>query len=337
MKLKAAIFYDPFCPKLRPDAYSVTYLDQLLALHDCFEVTRYNVASCSAKDIEADVIIIYDIHSSHHIQIEGLKNHPAVKYSYLNDPHQQEFKGQYRNGPPVHKLGAEQRTRRELERGTDFIICPYQDGYFQHLAPHLGPEAEKMLFWFPPAPSITRFPDRARPLKERRHRILGNGILHGGNGAYDFRKWAYSQRPETFYVKHAMERPDVPQGMEYGKLLCSFAASLALCDWYVVPKYQEIPLAGCVCFAQHQMDYAEMGFKHGENCIFVTKENYKRRAMEFLSSEGTINDTYFQKIATAGRELIESKWTAERFAEALYRHAQNQIQSCQAQGVSTHE
>jgi len=120
--------------------------------------------------------------------------------------------------------------------------------------------------------------------------------------------------------------------LEYGKLLCSFAASLALCDWYVVPKYQEIPLAGCVCFAQYQMDYAEMGFEDGENCFFVTKENYKDRAKAFLSS--TLDDEYYQDVATAGRELIESKWMAEHFAEALYRHAQNQIQSCQSQGVT---
>lgn len=330
--MRLAIIYDPDCPKLLPTAYSQTYRDQFLALQKPFGGTTHVTGNCSAKDIEADVIVIYDIHSSHRIQIDGLKNHPAVKYSYFNDPHQEEFKGQYRGGPLVHKLGAEQRTHRELDRGTDFIICPYQEGYFQHIAPHIGPDADKMLFWFPPAPSVTRFPQRIIPLSARRHRILGNGILRGGGGAYDFRMWAYSQRPETFYVKHAMERPDVPQGLEYGKLLCSFAASLALCDWYVVPKYQEIPLAGCVCFAQYQMDYAEMGFEDGENCFFVTKENYKDRAKAFLSS--TLDDEYYQDVATAGRELIESKWMAEHFAEALYRHAQNQIQSCQSQGVT---
>ncbi|MCJ7829007.1 MAG: hypothetical protein MUP81_04625 [Dehalococcoidia bacterium] len=320
--MKLALIYDPTCPKLLPTAYSQTYRDQFMALPKRFETTSHITTNCSAKDIDADVIVIYDVHSSHHIEIDGLSNHPSIKYSYFNDPHQEEFSGRYINGPAVHKLGPEQRVHRELERGTDFIICPYTDGFFKYIAPHIGPNAEKMLFWFPPAPSVTRFPDRMVFLNNRRHRILGNGALNdGGIGGYEFRQWAYSQRPETFYLKHTLERPDVPRGEDYGKLLSSFAASLALNGLYIVPKYQEIPLAGCVCFAQEQEDYRKMGFKDGENCIFVNQENYKRLAMEFLSSKGTINDDYFQRIATSGRELIESKWTAECFADALYEHA----------------
>uniref|UniRef100_A0A6M3K5L1 Glycosyltransferase n=1 Tax=viral metagenome TaxID=1070528 RepID=A0A6M3K5L1_9ZZZZ len=323
MKLKLALIYDNECPKLLPTAYSQTYRDMFLALHAPFEQTSHYVKDCSAKDIDADVIVIFDIHSSHHIEIEGLAKHPAVKYTYFNDPHQQEFTGRYIKGPEVHKLGAEQRTHRAIDRGVNFIICPYQEGYYEHIAPHIGPDADDMLFWFPPAPSHKRFPLRLLPLERRRHKILGNGILHGGNGAYDFREWAYSQ-PETFYMKHAMERPAVPKGIEYGKLLCSFAASLALCDWYVVPKYQEIPLSGCVTFAQYQMDYRDMGFRDCQNCFFVTKENYRDRALAFLNSRE--DDVYYQKVATEGRKLIETKWTAECFAEALYQHACNQIQ-----------
>jgi hypothetical protein len=162
-----------------------------------------------------------------------------------------------------------------------------------------------------------------RPLSERIHKVLGNGILHdGGLGAYEFRKWAFSQ-PETYFIKHTIERPAVPSGTAYGQLLCQFGAALALCDIYVVPKYLEIPLAGCVCFAQDQEDYRKMGFEDGKSCILVDKSDFKKRTQAFLSSPS--NYVSYQKIANEGRKLISNKWTAECFADALYEHATTKL------------
>jgi hypothetical protein len=316
--MKLAIIYDKAFPKLLPDAYSQTYRDQLVAMQERFEEVQNINDSCSAQDIDADVIVIYDIHSSHHITIDGIEKHRAVKYTYFNDPHQQEFRGKYRLGPKVHKLGPEQRVRRALLRGMDHIICPYRNSYFEFIAPYLS-DPENMLWWFPPAPSHKRFPLRLRPLAERKHKILGNGAIDDIEG-YAFRRWAYSQ-PETFYMKHTYNRPDVPRGANYGNLLCSFAASLALHKIYVVPKYLEIPLAGCVCFAQDQEDYRKMGFKNLENCFFVNKDTFKNAANMFLNS--LPGDIYYQKVAREGRKLIESKWTADCFADALYEHAKS--------------
>jgi hypothetical protein len=323
--MKLAIFYDPECPKLTAASYSATYLDMLQAVVGRFADVQHITKGCSAKDIEADVILIYDIHSSHHIEIDGLAEHKAIKYTYFNDPHQQEFKGQYTNGPKVHKLGQMGRTLRSIRRGVDYIICPYKNGYYQHIAPYLS-DPENTLFWFPPAPSIKRFPEalRTKPLSERKHKILGNGILHdGGLGAYEFRKWAFAQ-PQTYFVKHTLERPIVPKGQHYSALLSGFAGALALCDWYVVPKYLEIPLAGCVCFAQDHEEYRNMGFSGGENCIKVEKHNFNRRTQKFLDrSERFFQPDDLQRIADAGRKLIEENWTAECFADALYNHARS--------------
>ena len=316
--MKLAIIYEPTFPKLTESAYSQTYRDMFLAVIDRFEEVQHITDSCSAKDIEADVIVIYDIHSSHHIQIDGLDKHKAVKYTYFNDPHQQEFKGKYRIGPKVHKLGPEERVRRALLRGVDYIICPYQTGYYEFIAPYLS-NPNDMLFWFPPAPSYKHYPLRLRPLSKRHHKILGNGAIDNIEG-YAFRRWAYSQ-PETFYMTHTYNRPDVPRGANYGDLLCRFAASLALCSRYVVPKYLEIPLAGCVCFAQDQKDYRKMGFKNLENCFFVNQDTFKNAANMFLNS--LPGDIYYQKVAREGQKLIESQWTAECFADALYNHAKS--------------
>jgi hypothetical protein len=317
--MKLALIYDPKCPKLMESAYSWAYLDMFRAVIDRFEEIQHITESCSAKDIDADVILIYDIHSSHHIEIEGLDKHPAVKYTYFNDPYQKEFKGKYDNRMKVHKLNAADRTRRALLRGVDYIICPYISSYFKHIAPYLS-DPEKMLFWFPPAPSVKRFSMREVPLSLRRHKILGNGATSEGVG-YDFRNWAYSQS-ETFYVKHTLRRSDVPQGAGYGDFLSGFAASIAACDNRTVPKYLEIPLAGCVCFAQEQEDYIRMGFTDGINCLFIDKSNFKSLTSGFLES---INAPQWQKIANEGRKLIENKWTADHFASALYAHARKEI------------
>jgi hypothetical protein len=177
-----------------------------------------------------------------------------------------------------------------------------------------------MLFWFPPAPSYKRFKHRLRPLKQRYHKILANGITWGGEGAYDFREWAYGQK-ESFFVQHAARKPGVPNGSGYGKMLCAYSASLALCDTRIVPKYLEIPLAGCVCFAQDQEDYRKMGFENLKNCFFVNKDTFKNAANMFLNT--LPGDIYYQKVAREGQKLIESQWTAECFADALYNHAKS--------------
>jgi hypothetical protein len=320
--MKLAIIYDPLCPKLIEGDYSRTYLDMFEAVVARFEEVQHITESCSAEDIEADVILIYDIHSSHHIRIDGLADHSAVKYTYFNDPHQPGVKGIYQDGTErfVHKLGYKRRTERAIERGIDYIICPYSNLYYQFIAPYLGKDAEKMLFWFPPAPSHKRFKHRLRPLKQRHHKILANGITWGHAEAYEFRKWAYIQKESTL-IKHAFKDPKVPSGAEYGKLLCAYSASLALCDTIIVPKYLEIPLAGCVCFAQDQEDYRKMGFENLKNCFIVNKATFKNAANMFLNY--LPGDIYYQKVAREGQKLIESQWTAECFADALYDHAKS--------------
>ncbi|MHC4526266.1 MAG: hypothetical protein ACYS29_00200 [Planctomycetota bacterium] len=315
--MKLAIIYDKRCRKLSGQCYSRTYLDMFEAVVARFEEVQHINGSCSAQDIEANVILIYDLHSSHHVNIDGLPQHRAVKYTYFNDPHQREIFGQYPDRKRIFKLDAKDRTQRALGRGVDFIICPYTNGYYEHIAPHLGRDAEDMLFWFPPAPSHKRFPLRLRPLSKRRHKILCNGMLNPANGPYVFRRWV-AEQPETFYVEHGAHNKRVPTGADYGKLLCQFAAATALCEWYVVPKYLEIPLAGCVCFAQDQEDYRRMGFEDGKNCIFVNKDNFRKRTQGFLYAYSPV---YYSHVAREGQKLISNKWTAECFADALYEHA----------------
>ncbi len=314
--MKLAVIFNKDDHKLRDTSYSYIYKGMLDAVIDRFEEVQKIHSDCSAKDIDADLILFYDIHSSHHIKIEGIKKHPAIKMEYFSDPYQEEVKGVYQQfNMPVHKLGRQQRIVRALERGIDFIICPVKKNFFQSFSPIIGQElAEKMLLYFPLTPS---FEPSSTPLAERIQEVLGNGsIWDGKGGVYDFRRWAFKQ-PYIHFVEHFIKNPDTPSGKEYGKFLSQFAGALALNDLHPVPKYYEMPLSGCITFAQHHEEYEDLGFKDFENCIYVNQDNFEKRIKDFLSDIQS-----YQKIADAGRKLMEENYTAKHFADFLYDYVE---------------
>ena len=314
--MQIAIVYDHHCPKLQAGNYSITYRDMLRSLisklESEFGKIQYVTEDCSAKDIDANVIIFYDIHSSHHIEIEGIEKHKALKYEYFNDPHQIEVNDIYLSGIYVHKLNAEQRTKRAIDRGVVFIICPYKNGYYEYIAPHLD-RAEKRLVWFPPVPK-----NRNVVSKKRKLQVMATGEVWKGEEGfhpYEFRRWAYIRPGVSYYPYKQSDGKRLPHGESFQQFLSGFAGALALCDIYAVPKYFEIPLAGCVCFMQHLPVCDELGFKHGENCIFVNKYNFDKILAHFKE-----NVELYQTVADAGKKLVADNWTSEHFANHICKH-----------------
>lgn len=311
--MRLALVYDPADNKLRPDTYSYTYRGMLEAILKRWGKALHITKDCSAKQIKADVILFWDVNSKHHIVIEGIDNHPAVKIEYLNDPHQRESYGIHRQyNMKVHKLGAEQRIERALRRGVKYIICPTKEGYYQFFAPVLGEDrAEKMLLFFPPAPC---FKPGYSELKVRKNEVLGNGATwDGGNGSYITRKWAFEQ-PYITTVDHWILDQKTPKGTQFGDFIKQWAGALALNDFYPVIKYFEMPLAGCVTFAQYYKEYEELGFEDFKSCIYVNKNNFEERVKDFLAHIET-----YQGVADEGRKLMEENYTAQHLADFLYR------------------
>ncbi len=310
--VKVALVFDPLDHKLQPSSYSQSYRSMFLALLGRLEknITQEIHSSCSAKDIDADVILFWDIHSSHHINIEGVENHRAVKVEYFNDPHQREVRGRYRDGSHVHKLDAMQRCRRAIGRGVTKIICPYRQGYHQFFGPHLPND---MLIWYPICPDHRMF-ENGQDLSWRKPNVLANGATQGV--CYEFRKKAF-QDPAITFIPHYLADPKTPNALCYGDLLKAYAGALAVMDFYPVPKYFEIPLAGCVCFAQYHEDYRDLGFEDGQQCIYVNEtdpERFSGQIRDFCE-----HPTDYQHIATSGQMLARKKYTAERFADYIYQ------------------
>ena len=314
--LKLALIINPKDYKFSDESYSKTYKDMLGALFNRFGIIKLIGQSQSAKDIDADVIFFFDTHSTHHINIDGVKNHPAIKYSYFNDLHQTESIGIYPNKQRFHKLGAKQRTQRALSRGVNYIITPSVWGYNKYIAPHLVGAAEEMMLWFPPVPRKPKV--ISQPLRDRRFNVTCQGHRWPGRNGfhpYVFRRWAAKQK-HILYIPHFVEDRRAPTREAYVAHLTQFRAAIAACEYYPVAKYFEIPLAGCVLFAQKCEDFERLGFKHGENCVVVNKNNLNKIVSHF-----TENYEDYQRIADAGKKHVEENWTADKFADFIYNHS----------------
>lgn len=314
MPLKLCLVYNPKDSKLHPDAYCSIFKDMFFALIDRFNCKCFVTNDCHANEIDADVIFFFDPHASHHVNIEGVAKHPAVKMEYWNDMHQKEMKGVYMTlNQTVHKLGQEQRVRRAEQRGTTYIVAGVKSFFIEQFSQYFGDAAKKMLLYFPHAPAMgedmTEFP-------KRRQVVLGNGAVHGAfNHGYDFRKWAFEQ-PYIEHIAHAMHTPTTPKGVDYLKFLSGYAGALALCTPCPVPKYYEMPAAGCVTFAEYHEEYRELGFEHYETCIYVERDTIEKHIKDFLG-----NPAAYQDIADAGYNLMKTKYTAKHFANFIYNKA----------------
>ncbi len=315
--MKLALVINPKDYKFTGQSYSKTYKDMLGALFNRFDSVKLVGKSQSAKDIDADIIFFFDTHSTHNINIDGIENHPAIKYSYFNDPHQRESIGVYPDKLRFHKLSAKKRAARALARGVNYIITPSVWGYDKYIAPHLGSRAEDMMLWFPPVPRKPEIINRM--LRDRPFNVTCQGHMWPGNNGfypYAFRRWAARQK-KVLHVPHFVEDKRAPIREDYIASLTQFRAAIAACEYYPVAKYFEIPLAGCVLFAQKCEDFDRLGFKHGENCVVVNRGNLNKIVDHFID-----NHEDYQYIADAGKKHVEDNWTAGKFADFIYDHAE---------------
>jgi len=307
--MKLCIVYSPYDSKLHPKAYCSVFKDMLYALRDKFNCRCYVVGDCNAKDINADVIFFFDPHATHHVKIEGIEKHPAIKIEYWNDVQQEELRGIHKTtGVKVHKLGRDQRAERAKRRGTRYIVSATKEYFLRFFGDRFN-NAEDMLLHFPHAPATKD----VKPYPSREPVVLGNGATWGSAlGGYEFRTWAHEQ-PYIKHVPHKIKDPNTPAGEDYISFLAEHMGALALCDNATVPKYYEIPAAGCVTFARHHQEYEDFGFKDMESCVYVTRLNFKERVNDFLN-----NVQEYQPIADAGRKLFEDNYTAGHFADFIY-------------------
>ena len=99
-------------------------------------------------------------------------------------------------------------------------------------------------------------------------------------------------------------------GNRFGKLLQQYRAACTSMTNFIVPKYVELPMGGCLTFmgANDTNGIEELGFVDGESSIYVTVENYRQKFDEYLS---TVDDPKWGRIAAAGRAHVMKTWSNE--------------------------
>lgn len=103
---------------------------------------------------------------------------------------------------------------------------------------------------------------------------------------------------------------------KYPLLLMKYAGSVAAHSLYPVIKYWESTAAGCLTFMEvTERNRADiLGFKDGENAIFINEKNYKKKLGEFISDP---NNSKWEEIARAGREYTMKNLTNDVAVESL--------------------
>jgi len=103
---------------------------------------------------------------------------------------------------------------------------------------------------------------------------------------------------------------------KYPLLLMKYAGSVAAHSLYPVIKYWESTAAGCLTFMEvTERNRADiLGFKDGENAIFINEKNYKKKLGEFISDP---NNSKWEEIARAGREYTMKNLTNDAAVESL--------------------
>lgn len=145
---------------------------------------------------------------------------------------------------------------------------------------------------------------------DRRYKdsILSSGVLPGPMSwtwFYHFR-WKCAQHPGV----HHIAKKDF-LGVDYWKLLTQYRAAIACMTLTSVLKYFEIPMCGCLMFAEstRSNQIEDLGFKDGVNCVFIDRKNHKKRFEQYLA---TPDASVWREIAEEGRQLVLDNYTNER-------------------------
>lgn len=103
---------------------------------------------------------------------------------------------------------------------------------------------------------------------------------------------------------------------KYPLLLMKYAGSVAAHSLYPVIKYWENTASGCLTFMEvTEKNQAKiLGFKDGENAIFINEKNYKEKLQQFIDDP---NNSKWEEIAKAGREYTMKNLTNDTAVESL--------------------
>ena len=120
------------------------------------------------------------------------------------------------------------------------------------------------------------------------------------------------------YVTHSREIEQKNQTSTYYELLSKYFAVIAATTFYPTIKYWETCAAGCLTFMEiTELNKGEyLGFRDGENAIFINEQNYKEKFQEYLSDR---NNAKWIKIAEKGKAFAMQKFSNDEAVKQLVK------------------
>ena len=144
---------------------------------------------------------------------------------------------------------------------------------------------------------------------------LANKILNPKRSGWYFYKLR-TKCNNLDYIIHTKNIPKTNTDYTYAQILSQYFASIAATTFYPTIKYWEVPASGCLTF----MEITELnrgtylGFKDGENAIFINEKNYEKKFLDYLNDP---HNTKWIEIAKAGKIFADKNFNNDHATEDL--------------------
>ena len=118
------------------------------------------------------------------------------------------------------------------------------------------------------------------------------------------------------YVIHSKEVEKKNGEDNYQDILSKYSAAIAATTYYPTTKYWEISAAGCLTFMEitklNRGNY--LGYKDGENAIFINEKNYKNKFQEYLND---VDNPKWKEIAFNGKNFTMKNFNNDQGVKSL--------------------
>ena len=314
-KIKTAFIYKPSNPYMSKTAWATTYYHffmNALNRHSELEMTYFPAEEkfdASKLRDKFDIILLWENHPwGSPDELSGIKNLDIPVICRINDAHDAKSQGKiaYHDNYKIdHYFGYLPETFFYKYYPKNFkykeIIYGVEPKLYENVTPYSKRIKSKILC------------SGAAGSEKLRFRL--KDILRGEQSMWKH----YKLRTKSIalpYVDYTSTLQHEYINDKYPLLLMKYFGSIAAHSLYPVIKYWESTAAGCLTFMEvtEKNQARILGFKDGENAIFINENNYKNKFSEFISDP---NNSKWSEIAENGRNYTMNNLTNDNAADSL--------------------
>jgi len=314
-RIKTAFIYKKSNPYMSKTAWATTYYHffmNALNRHDELEMTYFpaeNEFDATKLKNKFDIILLWENHPWGTPDIlNGISDLNIPVICRINDAHDAKIKGKidyhekykidcyfgYMPEPFFYKYYPKNFKYKEIFYGVEPKL-------YQNLTPFSERIKNKILC--SGAAGNTKLSFRIKDLFRGEQSLLKH---------YNLR----TKCTELSYVDYTTTLKHEYVNDKYPLLLMKYQSSIAAHSLYPVIKYWENTAAGCLTFMEvTEKNHANiLGFKDGDNAIFINEKNYEKKLSEFISDP--LNKKW-SEIADAGRNFTLNNLTNDLAGNSL--------------------